>query len=143
MMKYYVVEIKVEDESIVVRSEGILNKGDVVLFNQWNEFQHGLVVEEVEELLGITSYKNAPKVIKYLDIKEYNKENEKRTKKALIMSAMDDIEEEIKLKDQRNKLAGKDERYKELFNQLEKLEEPIEIPSIKIDENEKGDEGAE
>lgn len=142
-MKYYVVEIKYEDESVVVRSEDVLNKGDIVIFNQWNEFQHGAVIEEVDELLGVTSYKNAPKIIKYLDILEYKKENEKKTKKALILSAMEDIEEEIKLKEQRNKLAVKDERYKELFSQLEKLQEPIEVPNLKSDDLSKGNEGAE
>lgn len=142
-MKYYVVEFKHENESIVVRSEWNLNKGDIVLFNHWGDFQNAEVVEEVELLLGVTTYKNAPKVIKFIDIKEYNKENTKKTKAALLLSAMNDIEEEIKLREQRNKLAGKDDRYKELYSELEQLQEPIQVSNVKTDEIVKGEESVE
>lgn len=145
-MKYYFYEAcfnNDEEDVMVIQSETKLNKGDIVLFNQWNEWYHGSILNPVDTLLGITRHKKAPKVLRFIDIKEYNKENEKDIKKAILLSAMDELEDEIKIKDQRNRLAGKDERYKELLSEFEKLEEPIQIPNMKDDKNAVGDESAE
>lgn len=132
MMKYfYEVCFNGGDETTVVQSEKKLSKGDVVLFDKWSEFFNGTIIQEINTLEGITRHKKSPKVLRYIDIKEYNKENEKDIKKALLLNAMSEIEDDIKIKEQRNKLAGKDERYKDLLKEFEKLEEPIQIPVLK------------
>lgn len=132
-----------EEDVMVIQSETKLNKGDVVLFEKWNEFYHGTVLKQIDTLEGITRHKGSPKVLRYIDIKEYNKENEKNIKKALLLSAMDELEDDIKIKEQRNRLAGKDERYKELLGEFEKLDELIQIPKLNTTDDDKGEESAD